>query len=82
MRNGTLGKTGTGKSKEHAGGKILPSGCTQVTSNIYSIEGVAVEELESMLQTNYVPKNNGHDNNNNNNIFFFKLGGPLARGYF
>ena len=37
VRNGTLGKTGTGKSKVKntlLGGEILPSGCTQVTSNI------------------------------------------------
>ena len=54
----------TGKSKVKItllGGEILPSGYTQVTSNliiiIYSIDGVAVEELESMLRTNYVPKN-------------------------
>ena len=69
VRYGTLDlrKTGTGKSRVKntlLGGEILPSGCTQVTSNIYSIEGVAVEELESMLQTNYVrstvPKNSGH----------------------
>ena len=47
VRNGTLGKTGTGTSKVKntlLGGEILPSVCTHVTSNIYSIEGVAVEE--------------------------------------
>ena len=42
------------------GGEILPSGCTQVSSNIYSIEGVAVEKLESMLRTSYVLGNSGH----------------------
>ena len=64
MRNGTLGKTCTGKSQVKnslLGGEILPSDCTQVTSNIYSIEGTAVEELESMLRTNYVLKNSVHE---------------------
>ena len=47
VRNGTLGKTGTSRSKVKNtlwNGEILPSGCTQVTSNIYCIEGVAVKE--------------------------------------
>ena len=49
------------KEQSKLGGEILPSSCNQVTSNIYSIEGVAVEELESMLRSNYaVPKNSGH----------------------
>ena len=52
MRNGNLGKTGESKEKNTLlGGEILPSGCIPVTSNICSIEGAAMEELESMLQT-------------------------------
>ena len=65
MRNGTLAwEDGYRESKVEnklLGGEILPNGCTQVTSNIYSIEGAAVEELGSMLRTSYVLKNSGHE---------------------